>query len=171
VPSGAIAGGVSGPDDADWSGYVYGENGVVEGRYAAADYYIVAGIPTPRTDATFTAPATVTLGDAVTVSGLPDPCWLQVNGDRYQITGGTVTRTPAIAREYVLELIGAYRGTATVWVKQESESALDADPRWVALQNATPQQVEAWLTANVTTIASARQVLKILLLAVRKLGA
>lgn len=52
----------------------------------------------------------------------------------------------------------------------ETAAALEADPRWQAIKTATPDQVETWLTNNVTNLASARRVLKILVLAVQKLA-
>lgn len=42
-------------------------------------------------------------------------------------------------------------------------------PRRFAAENATPAQIEAWLTSNVTDLASARRVLKLLILALRAL--
>lgn len=53
---------------------------------------------------------------------------------------------------------------------EEVAAAFDSDPRWVALQSATPTQIDNWLTANVTNIAQARAVLRVLLLAIRKLN-
>jgi hypothetical protein len=54
---------------------------------------------------------------------------------------------------------------------EETDGALAADPRWQALRGASPAQIDAWLTNNVTNLAQARQVLKFLLLAVQKLAA
>ena len=60
--------------------------------------------------------------------------------------------------------------TTETWVVRPPTPAegtaadLDTDPRWQALREASPAQVEAWLSANVTDLASARRVLKILAL-------
>jgi len=54
-------------------------------------------------------------------------------------------------------------------VRERAGSALAADTRWQALQQATPEQVETWLASNVTDLASARRVLKILVMAVQRL--
>ena len=60
-------------------------------------------------------------------------------------------------------------------VRPESTSestfnALASDPRWAALKSSTPAQVDAWLAANVTDLASARTVLKFMLLALKVLA-
>jgi hypothetical protein len=68
----------------------------------------------------------------------------------------------------------AWNGTAIVQraptASEETNAALEADPRWQAMKSASPQQVENWLAANVTDLASARRVLKILVLAVQRLA-
>lgn len=48
-----------------------------------------------------------------------------------------------------------------------TQADLEADPRWQAMRTATPAQVETWLAANVTDLASARRVLKLLVMAVQ----
>jgi hypothetical protein len=53
---------------------------------------------------------------------------------------------------------------------EETRDALEADPRWRDLRAATPAQIEAWLAANTTNLAQARQVLKLLVLAVQLLA-
>lgn len=53
---------------------------------------------------------------------------------------------------------------------ETTQASLDADPRWQAMRTATPAQIEAWLTSNVTDLASARRVLKLLVLAVQILA-
>lgn len=45
----------------------------------------------------------------------------------------------------------------------------EADTLWPALRTATPAQIEAWLASNVTNLAEARRVLKLILLALRAL--
>jgi hypothetical protein len=68
----------------------------------------------------------------------------------------------------------AWNGTAIVQrpptASEETAAALEADPRWQAMKSKTPQEVETWLTSNVTDLASARRVLKILILAVQRLA-
>lgn len=53
--------------------------------------------------------------------------------------------------------------------REVAHAELIADARWQAIQAATPAQIEAWLTSNVTDLASARRVLKLLILALRAL--
>lgn len=53
---------------------------------------------------------------------------------------------------------------------EESDAALEADVRWQQLKGASPQQIETYLTQQVTDLASARRVLKILVLAVQRLA-
>lgn len=52
---------------------------------------------------------------------------------------------------------------------EQDAEALDADTRWQAVLDATPEQIETWLTNNVTDLASARRVLKFLIVAIRRL--
>lgn len=47
-------------------------------------------------------------------------------------------------------------------------NAMEGDARWQALRTATPAQVSAWLNANVTDLASTREVLRILVLALQR---
>ena len=54
--------------------------------------------------------------------------------------------------------------------REVTDAALEADSRWQAIKTATPDDIEAWLSANVTDLASARRVLKILVMAVQKLA-
>ena len=51
-----------------------------------------------------------------------------------------------------------------------TQADLEADPRWRAMKTATPAQVDTWLTGNVVDLASARRVLKLLILAVQLLA-
>lgn len=53
---------------------------------------------------------------------------------------------------------------------EATEAALADDPRWQAMRNASPAQVEAFLTGNVTDLPSARRVLKLLIIAVQLLA-
>lgn len=47
-------------------------------------------------------------------------------------------------------------------------NAMEGDARWQALRTATPAQITAWLNVNVTDLASAREVLRILVLALQR---
>ena len=60
--------------------------------------------------------------------------------------------------------------TRTPTPQEATEAALTDDPRWQAMKNATPVQIDSWLAANVTDLASARRVLKLLILAVQLLA-
>ena len=53
---------------------------------------------------------------------------------------------------------------------EATRAELESDPRWAALKTASGAQVDAWLAANVTDLASARRVLKLLILAVQLLA-
>lgn len=68
-----------------------------------------------------------------------------------------------------LEWNGAALVEAPPPVQDTARDAMQADQLWSSLQTATPQQVEQWLAANVTDLASARRVLKFLLLAIQQL--
>lgn len=68
------------------------------------------------------------------------------------------------------------KGTSS-WVprtptdSEATRAALLQDQRWAALRNASGAQIDAWLESNVTNLAQARQVLGLLLRAVRVLAA
>lgn len=48
---------------------------------------------------------------------------------------------------------------------------LRGDPFWTKLRDATPAQIDNWLTNNVTSLADARRLFKLILLALRALRA
>ena len=174
--SGAILSVVRGPDNADFGAYATAEVGVYEAGALDRDtQYVIDGSPPTvgaRTAITPTGvPEEVTVGTTVTASGLPDPCWLGIGGEIVQRTGGSVSFVAQEARVYSASLRGAYRAEVSVRAITETHATLDGDARWTAVRAATPAQIDAWLTANVTNLAQARDVLKLLLLAVRKLGA
>lgn len=50
---------------------------------------------------------------------------------------------------------------------EETEADLAASPRFQALKEATPAEVDAWLDANVTDLASARRCLAVLVKAIQ----
>lgn len=88
--------------------------------------------------------------------------------DGYDLTGVTVREVEGDVRRL------RYRGGEFVerdpTPAEETRAALDADTRWRAMREASPEQIEAWLAGNVTDLASARRVLKILILAVQRLA-
>lgn len=107
--------------------------------------------------------------DAFTITGLPESCWLRVNGVFVQADGSHAI-TSTVEGTITVQLAGAHCGPEiTLRVGDAIDLAFADDPRWQALQSATPAQIDNWLTANVTTIAQARSVLRLLLLAVRRL--
>ena len=55
-------------------------------------------------------------------------------------------------------------------LREKTDAALATDSRWQTIKSATPSEIEAWLNANVTDLASARVVMKILVMAVQKLA-
>jgi hypothetical protein len=52
---------------------------------------------------------------------------------------------------------------------EQSRVEIEADQLWAQLDTATPQAIQSWLTANVTDLASARRVLRFILLALKLL--
>lgn len=169
--SGAIIGLRVVSDDTDPTGTA--EVGLLAGAGDETTKYVANDEFLDRTEVTgITVDKTRIAADGVdvaTISGLPSPCWLRVNGAFVQASGShTLSSTAPII--FTVQLVGAHRGpTITVRTGDDSELALDADPRWQALRTATPAQINTWLTSNVTTIAQARNVLRVLLLGMRKL--
>lgn len=158
----------------DISLQVYADNriGVYEESYDYATHFVAPdGTLTPRTVLTgLTYPNTVEYGDAVIVSGLPTICYLLVNGTLTRITDGTLLVQAATATQYEIVFVGAYiHATITISIVHSVGTACEADARWMAIKNATPAQIETWITNNVTDLASARTLLKTLVLAVRAL--
>lgn len=94
------------------------------------------------------------------VDGYPAEAWAVVRTDAVDLNG--------TAKRYRSD------GTLEDRPPQEPERTradLNADPRWTALRNATGTEIDAWLTNNVTSLAQARQVLGLLLRAIRVLAA
>jgi hypothetical protein len=142
----------------------------IEGVADPETQYVSGGALATRTPATLTASATlVGVGSPVTVT-CPDPCWLRVNGDFFQVTGGSRTVTPSEVGSIFVQLAGAHVGPdLTITVGDEIDMAFDADARWQAVRTATVAQIDTWLTNNVTNITQARAVLRMLILAIRRL--
>lgn len=65
--------------------------------------------------------------DMVTVSGLPDPCWLRVGKKKQQAAGGVLTLTAEKAGVLRVHLIGRYRAPVLKVVAVEAED-YDATP-------------------------------------------
>jgi hypothetical protein len=166
---GTILGSTGVPDDFD-ADLSTADVGIYEGEADPATQYVSAGALATRSTVPGVAinATVIALGGSAIVTGLP-ACWLRIRG-QFIAASGSYTFTPADVGEYVLELVGAHRGSVTVTVQSAIDSARDIDPRWAAIKAATPAQIDAWLTANVTNIATARDVLKTLLLAVRSLN-
>ena len=166
---GTIIGQAVVPDDDDFDRST-AEIGIYAGAADPATQFVTSdgqlGTRIAPAGVSISAP-TITLGGSVIVTGLP-ACWLRVRGAFVQATG-SYTFTPADLGEYTLELVGAHKGSVTVTVNSPIESARELDPRWAALKTATPAQIDNWLTANVTNLAQARDVLKTILLALRAL--
>ena len=86
----------------------------------------------------------------------------------YDLTGLTVIdNVPEPPHEFVWNNTTMTFDPRPPTAAEETAKSLTADPRWQAIKTATPDQIDAWLTANVTDLASARRVLKILVLAVQ----
>lgn len=132
--------------------------------------YVSGGALAPRTTGTITASKAIieNNGTDSAVITCPNPCWLRVNGAFVQ-ANGTYSVTATEVGTVLVRLAGQYRGEVTVTVGDAIDMTFEADPRWVALKGATPTQIDNWLTTNVTNITQARTVLRILILAVRKL--
>lgn len=167
----ATLGRVQTGDDAELSHHANADVGVYEGEFDPKHYFVAGTALLERVEVTMVVtPANPVDGDTLTVTGLPADCWVRHSGGLHQVIGGTLT-LPAKAGEMGLELVGEYSGSVTVQVGTAGDVALAADPRWHAIRTATPAQIETWLTANVTNLVQAHEVLKVLILAVRRLGA
>lgn len=90
--------------------------------------------------------------------------------DGYDLTGRTtIENVPEPAHEYVWnQSLQQFEPRPPTQIEL-CAADLRADQMWDQLSNATPQQIDTWLTNNVTNLASARTVLRFLLLAVRAL--
>lgn len=88
--------------------------------------------------------------------------------DGYDLTGITVREVSGDVRK--LRLVAGEFVERAPTPAEQTRTALDADTRWQAMKAASPEQIESWLTSNVNDLASARRVLKVLILAVQKLA-
>lgn len=86
--------------------------------------------------------------------------------DGYDLAEYTVVDAPENPTDWIWD--GEWQPRPPT-LSEQDETDLDTDARWQAVLTATPQQIDAWLTGNVTDLASARRVLKFLIVAVRRL--
>lgn len=92
--------------------------------------------------------------------------------DGYDLTGVTIIDpVPEPERDYVWNKATQAFVPRPPTDAEKTRSDLGADPRWAALKNATGAEIDTWLQNNVTSLAQARQVLGLLLRAVRVLAA
>lgn len=150
------------------------EIGIYQGEADPATQYVVDGALEART-----VPAGLSVSkrliaadgaDTATITGLPADAWLRINGAFVQASGTTHAITATEEGAITVQLAGAHMAPELVIRAGDAvDLAFDADPRWQALQSATPAQIDAWLSSNVTTLAQARAVLRLLLLAVRRI--
>lgn len=121
--TGAIIGTVEANDQSVIDAQVSQSVGAIAGEGSSADFYIDATPAiVPRVNATgVTLSATdVARGETATLSGLPDPCWLLVNGTAVRVTG----RSCFFAG--TARMIGKYKGPTWV-VAVHDLAALKAD--------------------------------------------
>lgn len=103
------------------------------------------------------------------------------NGDIEQIVGSTegvdltgmtvIDNVPEPPHEYVWNKVTQQFDPRPPTDGEATRATLNSDTRWSALKNATPQQIDTWLQNNVTNLAEARQVLGLILRAIRVLAA
>jgi hypothetical protein len=104
------------------------------------------------------------------IDGNGDCLYIVHSTDGYDLTGLAVVAVPDPARDYAWDKATQTFVPRPLTPAEETAAAMEADPRWQAMKTATPAQIEAWLTANTTTLAEVRRVLKILILAVQMLA-
>ena len=169
----AIQGEVSTTDESNFDSFRNSEVSVYEGLLDAETEYPIddftSGIRTMVSGITISA-MTVMVGNYITISNLPDPCWISADGGLLEVTGGQVIRAFNKARKLPIELVGEYKSqTAVITIKSSIAYSRDSDIRWQQLENATPTQINTWIDNNITTLASAKELLKTLTLAIRVL--
>jgi len=143
----------------------------IEGLVDHDANYVAGGVITARAAGAISASKSLIQNNGIdsSVVTCPNPCWLRVNGAFVQ-ANGTYAVTATVTGSVLVRLAGQYRGEVSVVVGDDLDLAFEADPRWIALKNATSAQIDTWLTSNVTNIAQARTVLKVLLLAIRRVN-
>ena len=116
-----------------------------------------------REIADFSLPTEVIVGDPVSVS-VPADSILKVNSEEVA-SSGTYDLDPSPEGRFVCEVIGRFHAAAAVDVVQRSESERRAERvrlKVHRLMTASPAQIDAYVDANVTDLASAREFLKTL---------
>lgn len=86
--------------------------------------------------------------------------------DGHDLTGVTVIDAPENPEEW--RYVGGAWVARPKSLPEQDDEALSADARWAAIISATPAQIDNWLDANVTDLASVRRVLRVLILVARK---
>ena len=149
--------------------------GLIEGRHSAETHYVLNRVLTPRVLATNVSVSKLRLQangtDTATISGLPVDCWLTVDGLPVNVATGSHVFSTTVTGDHLLELIGKYRTNAPLTLRAVStaQQTRDNDPRWQQIVQATPAQIANWVEANVTNLATAKDVLVTLILAVKSL--
>jgi len=144
----------------------------IEGAVDPDTQYVSGGALAARTTETLTSSKTLIADNGVdsAVITCPNPCWLRINGAFVQ-ANGSYTLTATTAGIATIRLAGRHVGPELiVTIGDDLDMAFANDPRWIALKSATSAQIDTWLTSNVTNIAQARTVLKVLLLAIRRIN-
>ena len=99
---------------------------IIEGLYPASDFWINNSQPEPRQDAALAIPDAVNLNDDLTFT-LPANTFFEIGGVRYS---GTVTLPTDAVTVHYINLMGAYRGQYTVFVKSYVENRVAAYPTY-----------------------------------------
>jgi len=148
--------------------------GIIEG-YFGDEFYIIGGIATLRTQATGMAVSKTSIIangiDTAVISGLPTDCWISVEGLLIHITNGTFNYTSNRVGYVELHIVGKYYSVNPLRIKCISLMAdtRNQDPKWQAIEDATPAEISSWIDLNVTDLASARSLLKTIMFALRVL--
>lgn len=66
--------------------------------------YISEGQITPRPVITLPEDMTIAVGETAVIDGLPDPCWLRVDDERIEVTGGSLEIEGEMPATYEIEI-------------------------------------------------------------------
>jgi len=160
-------------DDDPYTLYVNAKIDVYEGTFDHDLKYATS--PTTLEDriaiATLTVPTSITYKTSLSISGLPADCYFRINGALSTPVSGLI-EIPSVTTKIVeIVFVGKYKHpTISIPVTNPIEDARDADTKWQALETATPAQIDTWITNNITDLASARNLLKTIVLALRYLN-
>jgi hypothetical protein len=137
-------------------------------KYAVDTYTLM-----DRTLVTLTHPASVDFNSSITISNIPVNAYLYINGVRRNTMGGDTSKTLTNVKEdIIIKMVGKYKTspeTIVIPVIHAVRTTRDGDSKWQALENATPAQIDTWVDNNVTTLAQARELFKLILKAIRVL--